>query len=397
MRNLDRSRRAFTLVELLVVIAIIGVLVGLLLPAVQAAREAARRMQCSNNLKQLGLALHNYESAYKSLPSLSGGTSGNRWSGSGGGHSGGPAWSHNALRLSWTVPMLAFLEQASLYEWISSPYEDNNTGGQSPPNNTWPAFGPRPWIGHYEPWRVQVGGYLCPSDTGRPQQGNQRARLNYAACVGDAVRGTHGGWGNERNRGVFRARYFLRLRDILDGTSNTVAFSEFLVDTGQREINAGAAIRLGTRVSQVPAECRDAVTNPDNPRFYADSVTLSGSGSGTGTPRGLQWNDGLPHFSGFNTVMPPNGPSCLNGGTGSFGIYSAGSRHTGGVNVALADGSVRFVSESVNSGNQNSGPYTAAGADSAFSAGSGGGESPFGVWGALGSRNGSETVDIGNL
>ncbi len=390
MRELKLSRHAFTLVELLVVIAIIGVLVGLLLPAVQAARESARRMQCSNNMRQLGLALHNYHSAYNTLPSQSAGTSGDRWS-EGGGHAGGNARLHNRLRLAWTIPVLPFIEQDPLYDKISNQLSD---GAGPLPDGSWPAFGPSPYVGVYEPWRVQVPGYLCPSDTGRVRRGNQRARLNYAACVGDAVRGTHGGFGDERNRGAFRARYFIRFRDIVDGQSNTIALGEFVVDAGMREINAGAAINVGPRVSQVPAECRETVVNPTDARYYADSAQMSGPNGGT--PRGLQWNDGLPHFTGFNTVMPPNGPSCMNGGSGSFGIYSAGSRHTGGINIVMADGSVQFATDSIDAGNQNSGPYTAAGADSDFSAGAFGGESPFGVWGALGSRNGKETVNLGD-
>ncbi len=133
------SRRGFTLVELLVVIAIIGVMVGLLLPAVQAAREAARRMSCGNNFKQLGLGLHNYHAAYNRLPQQGGGTNG------GGG-------TNNGLFLSILVPMLPFVEQQSLWEQISNPL------------GTYPAMGPVQWDTAYAPWRTTVGTYRCPSD-----------------------------------------------------------------------------------------------------------------------------------------------------------------------------------------------------------------------------------------
>lgn len=236
-----------------------------------------------------------------------------------------------------------------------------------------------------------MAAFRCPSDIGI-SSGNQRARLNYGACLGDAVRGTHGGWGNERNRGAFRCRYQLRFADILDGLSNTIACGEFVTDSGTREVKGSAVLSLGTRVSQVASECRDAVVDPARPLFYLVSARLSGSVAGTGTARGHQWNDGLPHFSGINTVVPPNGPTCMNGGTGSFGMYTAGSRHVGGCHILLADGSIQFITENIDAGDQTVGPVSAAGADSAFRFGIGGEQSPFGVWGALGSRASKESV-----
>ncbi len=158
-------RRGFTLVELLVVIAIIGVMVGLLLPAVQAAREAARRMSCGNNFKQLGLGLHNYHAAYNRLPQQGGGTNG------GGG-------TNNGLFLSILVPMLPFVEQQSLWEQISNPLVVGTT--------TYPPMGPVAWDTAYTPWRTTVGTYRCPSDPTEPSPGRAGTN-NYAACIGDGI------------------------------------------------------------------------------------------------------------------------------------------------------------------------------------------------------------------
>ena len=163
-----KRRRGFTLVELLVVIAIIGVLVGLLLPAVQAAREAARRMSCSNNFKQIGLGLHNYESAFKNLPMNMGGSL----------HSpGGGDNTSNRGRLSWMVGTLPFMEQQGLWEQISNPL-------QIPGGVLYPPMGPVPFRTNYNPWVTQVPGFRCPSDpivavSGLP------AFTNYVASHGD--------------------------------------------------------------------------------------------------------------------------------------------------------------------------------------------------------------------
>jgi prepilin-type N-terminal cleavage/methylation domain-containing protein len=177
------KRPGFTLVELLVVIAIIGVLVGLLLPAVQAAREAARRMSCSNNFKQIGLGIHNYHSAYKQLPTHGTGT-----------QPGTPApWFRssnegNRYRLSMLVPILPFIEQQAIWEQISNPNAERTDGNTSAavgtPANPWPPMGPTPEVIQYIPWTTEVPTYRCPSDPGfgLPALG----RTNYAACLGDS-------------------------------------------------------------------------------------------------------------------------------------------------------------------------------------------------------------------
>jgi prepilin-type N-terminal cleavage/methylation domain-containing protein len=159
--RIPKSKRGFTLVELLVVIAIIGVLVGLLLPAVQAAREAARRMSCSNNFKQLGLAIHNYHSAYKELPMMMGGTGFRETTNPCVTRPGGSPElfppGNNRRELSIFVGMTPFFEQQALWEDISNPFLTPNSG------QTYQAMGPCPRMGlgrhgthEYTPWLTEI-------------------------------------------------------------------------------------------------------------------------------------------------------------------------------------------------------------------------------------------------
>ncbi len=381
MKNSGRIRRGFTLVELLVVIAIIGVLVGLLLPAVQAAREAARRMSCSNNVKQLGLGMHNYHAAYDMLPMNTGGT-----------YDIPGTTMDNAFKLSWLVGILPFIEQQALWEQISNP---NNTGG------TFPSMGPQTNNTAYVPWRTQVPGFRCPSDP--TIRTADFAFTNYYACGGDAyfeqhhsginwdgVSSTDGTWGDEAGsrwaRGVYRAHHFTRFRDILDGTANTIAAGEIVVDSGRNEVKATVMMNRGGNGCNAPESYNvPAHIDPARP-----SYTLNAGGNlweGTlRNSRGRRWHEGTAHFGTFHTIRPPNSYSMSRGWADNFGFSTAASRHQGGCHVLMADGAVKFVTDSVEAGDQNrTAPGCAGGAADA------GMKSPYGIWGALGSKDASET------
>lgn len=371
MRTHLRSKGGFTLVELLVVIAIIGVLVGLLLPAVQAAREAARRMQCQNNLKQLGLALHNYHDAYKKFVYRSGGTQQ--------GSTNDTLFDSNRGRRSGWISLMPFLEQGNLWNAVKA----GEVNG-SPPR---PPEGPRAWAG-WAPWNAPPGFMRCPSDSG---YANGVRTNSYAFSMGDQVEGLMNGLNGRNNRGLFATRpngsgsqYNLyAIKDIIDGTSNTIALSERLcqqrtnyraadpVTIGAQEVEQ--VLGVHTRVSGIidnPALC---YTVTDGRYFIAGSQVQSRFG--------IAWNDAQPMYNAFNTVLPPNGPACGDGGR--YGdthhmVIPPASRHTGGVNTVFADGSVHFISENVDTGNLNARQPMS-------------GKSRYGVWGALGSKDGGES------
>jgi prepilin-type N-terminal cleavage/methylation domain-containing protein/prepilin-type processing-associated H-X9-DG protein len=407
------KRNAFTLVELLVVIAIIGVMVGLLLPAVQAAREAARRMSCGNNVKQLGLGLHNYHAAYNKLPLSSGGTFG--VNGTGGGTNpvgGGADPSNNRRRLSFLVGVLPFIEQQALWEEISSTSVMRTDGTQLPAGQFWTAMGPAPWTQSYRPWMTEVSTLRCPSDpgTGLPALG----RTNYAACLGDTTDRMEEGawpwdWGNNRwgngterarssCRGVFVNRQQIGFRDILDGTANSIMGGEISTDLGDRAISTSPSLNNQTwnQLHATPLLCRTRTQiDPLRPRFWCPPA------GGTCTvptlptadlSRGYRWADGAPLYTGFSTVLGPNAELCLGGGDVSTGYMPPSSRHQGGCHILMADGAVRFVTDSIDAGNQNSGTVHAnfASVTGTLPPGS---ASPFGLWGALGTRASKETIN----
>ena len=312
-----RSRAAFTLVELLVVIAIIGILIGLLLPAVQAAREAARRMSCSNNLHQVILAVHNYESAYKRIP---------------------PAWTEPALSGDgWSAQarILPFVEALGLATGI-----DFSAGyGASTIN--------------IDGEEIRIAGfrvptYVCPSDP-LGDQGRVNAAgephhhpLNYAANAGpwfvyDPNDKTVG-------EGTFFAGRPSRFRDILDGLANTLAFAEVKSwNPYYRDLETQGTMNVPTAPAEICA--------------------LGGSFKNeTGH---TEWVDGRIHQTGFTTTFSPNRKIlCEVSGVEydvdftnmregkvttarTYAAVTSRSYHTGGVNVALMDGSVRFVSDSI--------------------------------------------------
>lgn len=365
---MHRKRRvAFTLVELLVVIAIIGILIALLLPAVQAAREAARRSQCTNNLKQLGLALHNYHDVHKCFPFRKGGTS--ACTSTGTYHNG------NCTRLSGFIPLLPFIEQQPMYQAIQA---------GDPANGVSPG-GPAGWQSGWPVWNNSPDVLLCPSDNGYP---DTRGPYNsYAFCVGDQIE-------NIRDatdvRGLFPTTRCYGIHDITDGTSNTIAMSERICNVRSAAGHSSAGWTSTARTVEhvmglakgignlrnTPIVCRSAAVTDG--KYFVAGLTVNSA-------FGRAWTDGQPAYVGFNTVLPPNSPACSED-TGGWGdqvhiVQPPASRHPGGVNVLMADGSVRFISETIDCGNL--GAYQPMG-----------GPSVYGVWGALGSKAGGEAVTV---
>ncbi len=402
--------QGFTLVELLVVIAIIGVMVGLLLPAVQAAREAARRMSCGNNFKQIGLGLHNYHAAYNTLPRQRGGTFDptNGWS---------PSWSdnHNHKNLSWLVGILPFVEQQALWESISSPSTQNADNTSRPANDPWPAMGPTvDGNDLYRPWVTEISTFRCPSDPGKgaPSYG----RTNYAACLGDdhsSYNGDYSIWDHNTlflkshsvdsgkcNRGFFYPLRNMSFRDIRDGLSTTIAAGEIATDLGDRDVRTSSAkdTAIGSESTLAnPMACLDSV-EPARPRFWQAAATVKVEGDFGGQrarwARGYQWSSGFTVFSGFHTVRPPNSETCqaetpgdsnANGPMFDRYLGSASSRHQGGVHVLMGDGAVRFVTDSINSGIPTTSQIGVWGSERL--------ESPYGLWGKLGTRANKEAID----
>jgi len=402
MKSHRQKSAGFTLVELLVVIAIIGVMVGLLLPAVQAAREAARRMSCSNNFKQIGLGLHNYHAAFNQVPYNLGGTT---QRGIGATAPNGNVC--NRFFLSGLVGLTPFIEQQALWEQISSPLRVSAT-------LTYPAMGPQPWQTNYIPWSTEVSSYRCPSDPGfgLPALG----RNNYAFSLGDNMDLVNSGGRNQKgffedagfganqsitgnaelddvavanrarmtNRGFFWNRSKSGFRDILDGLSNTIAMGEIATGLGQNELIADTKSLLPTTLITNPSICSGpTVIDPLRPRFYLPGNILGGT-----QQRGFRWADGRTLYTAFQTILPPNSGNCnvqTPAGDAAPGVSSASSRHQGGAHILMGDGAVKFITESIDAGNRNAAPAQ------------GGAASVYGLWGSLGTRGAKETVDLNQL
>lgn len=337
-------RAAFTLIELLVVIAIIAILIALLLPAVQQAREAARRTQCKNNLKQLGLALHNYHDSHNRFPALRMGP--NDGAGRQGDQTG-------------LIYLLPFMDQANIYSQI-------------PQDHTVPVV----WTTTFAPWRNTAGPVmLCPSapipGTGSGISANGPLGLkSYHFSVGTTINNNYSG----ATKGMFQfgatsGAGFKGFKDITDGSSNTIAMAErVLGNPGTRSI-LGQSVFNVAGIDTNPVLCLATASN----KQYVAGTSISTWGSGS------LWAFGHAPQAAVTTVLPPNGPSCWAGNSDNpsnqWGIFSATSMHTGGVQVLLGDGSVRFISENIDCGNYGANPTP-----------------NFGVWGALGTIAGGEVV-----
>ena len=357
-----RRRPGFTLIELLVVIAIIAVLIALLLPAVQSAREAARRAQCTNNLKQIGLALHNYHTVMDKFPMAvsknplwgAGDTDGDwgygRWTG----------WSAQAL-------LLGYIDQMPLYNAANFALGPGAAGGTlgSLPNST--------------VYNTVINSYLCPSD---PNADFDRSN-SYHASIGSTTYESP-----ITTPGLFAVWTCYGIRDCTDGSSNTIAFAEAL--TGQDTAGFGYGSQMNSAAGNGPYR-GNLVTSANNPGtggqgsddpagYYGTSAQFLYASANTAavlqglqacatqwsTPapdgfssmRGFSWSDGNGGWTYTNIIQTPNRDSIFPGGGCRFGCpqpcgidssfsYGVSSNHPGGANILMGDGSVRFVKDSV--------------------------------------------------
>ena len=354
-----RPPPGFTLIELLVVIAIIAVLISLLLPAVQSAREAARRAQCTNNLKQIGLAMHNYHTAVGTFPL---GMSANpqnfpqivsTWN----------SWSAQAM-------MLGYLEQMPLYNSI---------------NFSW---GPYPVPANdinLTVFHSSVAAFICPSDpnggsganpaqTGVNALGGGSYLNSYAACFGTDATGGDYAWNNNNDAyyhqdplgspGLFAYAISYGVQHCTDGTSNTVAYAEWLVGDGK---GASGSKYRGNSEGMDGTTITGLQNVQSNPQLVIASLQqcmttfLAEPNSNTANitdVKGWRWAIGCYGFAVFNTIQTPNDPQYPVGGcqaayTGSENwadpawSIGAASNHPGGANVLMGDGHVMFIKNSI--------------------------------------------------
>lgn len=310
--SLRVRKRGFTLIELLVVIAIIAILVALLLPAVQQAREAARRSQCKSNLKQFGVAMHNYHDVHNLLPL---GNFGSVHDSS----SGGNAW----RGFSAHAMLLPYVDQQPLYEAM-----DLNVRYDMAPNSTLN--------------NTKINAFYCPSDTRWP---GGDAGNNYVVCAGPARFWTES---FPNSVGVFNYRKPMRLTDVKDGTSNVIAASESL--TGSN--NGGVNDFRRDEARGVPFPGGSARVFMSKAHVDAYATACLAATSFHSHPR-REWMNGTGGQTVFNTTAPPNweAPDCHEctgcGWYDTDGVWAARSEHTGGVHVLLADGAVKFVNEGI--------------------------------------------------
>ncbi len=354
-------RRGFTLIELLVVIAIIAVLIALLLPAVQAAREAARRTQCVNNLKQIGLGLHNYHQTQNVFPL---GASSGMWNAVG---------TYNVKQnFGPLAMMLPYMEKAPLYNSLNFHWGCEDCTGVIC------------YVINSTGTNAQIRDFMCPSDpnAGQPDHNNTTNTNNYYACVGTTTQ-----WGLIGNvapysnlsvtsigmasTGMFTWQACYGINTCIDGTSNTIAYAEACVGNQNEQ---PLQKLIGLQAVQIPYTSM-LLDGSSAPALTLAAIQLcnaayqSGSSSYIDLQRGEEWAHGSMAMNMFNTIVTPNAYNktwthCGLNASSRAVFSNCDSLHPGGVNVCMSDGSVRFIKDSINQL----------------------------TWWALGTRNGGEVI-----
>jgi prepilin-type N-terminal cleavage/methylation domain-containing protein/prepilin-type processing-associated H-X9-DG protein len=365
-RSSGSRSSGFTLVELLVVIAIIGTLVGLLLPAVQAARESARLSACGNKMRQMGLAVLNYESVRKQFPS-------------------GRIASHNP-------------------------------GYSSPGNGTSAHYQILPYMEEQDTFNSSnlnkmISGFICPS-TSTPKA--TEPRNGYLFSAGDAAMTDNQGFsprglivpgsggqflyfdGPSGQSATYYGGsswkgkpYFRQIKHIVDGLSNSLMLAERAYGGSGPSTDLRTGYAIGTANWNAPTGTYDACAGYVVGGSYDSSITR-------GSDIGNAWHSYLPGNSCFSTIFPPNGPSCGGNLSGYWGCGpTATSFHAGnGVNTVFCDGAVRFISGSIDATYNSASPYRGSRFETSFGTAMGSAASPYGVWGAIGSICGGELVKL---
>ncbi len=327
-----RPSRGFTLVELLVVIAIIGILVALLLPAIQAAREAARRSQCTNNLKQLGVAMHNFHDTYKKFPRNYLQIGNNAWE-----------------AVSVNYHLLPFMEQAPIYEQAKT-YESTANSTSAERSTNWSWF-------YNTLLNTDVPTFHCPSAQAAPRRGSHAngwdgPGTNYAWSTGSSV---YTNWAGNAFNGIIAYQYDRYMADVIDGLSNVLMASEILSGSGL----TGSTAKFPYDIFYTNDGLFTSVANKDFPtaaELGAIGNAARTAPSGSRSNNGTMWGWYAAAQSTLTTAAPPNwaypsaGGGCCPGGAHDWGngIIPPRSMHPGGVNAVLGDASVRFISSDVN-------------------------------------------------
>jgi hypothetical protein len=357
-------------------------LIALLLPAVQAARESARRMQCTNHLKNISLSCHNYHDVYNALPPL--------------------GFTNSGGRTNWMVLLLPFIEQQAITNMIEGGGTAASMNGTTNYAAGFGAADANDW--NYRPWRSEFSIRKCPSDANANQTGFEwfPGTMSYRANIGDRVldltRHTE-----SANVGRLRGTFVAVSRDdnfmskgrsfgvVTDGTSNTFLLSE--TATALRGVNdtrfavaANSSASMGT-----PAACLASVDPANRRQFLTGGSWVTPPNGSAVDYKGLRWAGAGFVWSSFSTILAPNSVSCVTWGNGEWNaaIVTTGSFHTGGANHSRVDGSVMFVSDTVDTTNTTGINYEVWAPNDPYP-----GRSPWGVYGAMGTANAGESVSL---